>query len=285
MNDFILQYGWSIVFFAGYHGGNVLKAFNKMSKTRTSQLESLMVDSRDSLGDGVNLLDNIIQQSPNFMDLGLYAGNLVKSELQRALSLIIQYRVSLSKLQLWGSETSTFSIVASTFPTRNSFPVLKSFELWPSESAVIPPDFTSWIVAMVSAPLQQLASSPASEHLLQYTLADEQSTHSGSESVGSWTHLKKVMLCGVRLQPDEWRRIIEALDVSELEYLDLRENNIDRKQFKMLIDRIADNNAPKLPFRTLVIGGSNLVLTANPGTWDVIFAKLLEKAPSVKIIV
>ncbi|KAK3807235.1 MAG: hypothetical protein J3Q66DRAFT_418261 [Benniella sp.] len=309
VRDFIRQYGWSIVFFDGYLvDRNVLMTSNKLSNTRASQLESLMVDSRDLVGEGVNLLDNIKKQSPNFQDLGMYVSTRSESELQEALSLLGHYRTILSKLQLYGYDN--FSRVASSFPTRDNFPALESFEInfpalesleinlrelvfrinpelqssgwWPFKGAPIASKLTSWIATMVSAPPQSAASSSASERLLQDTVIDEQNTHCASESTRSWTSLKKVMLRGVELRPEEWKRIIEALDVSALEYLDLGESNIAQEQFEMLVDRITDNNALKLPLKTVNVRRNNFTLPIDSIALDV--ARLKKRAPLVRII-
>ncbi|KAF9361902.1 hypothetical protein BGX34_006840 [Mortierella sp. NVP85] len=280
VRDIILQYGWSVVFFDGYlEDGIILTAFNKMSNTKTSQLESLMIHSADSLENGIDTLSNIIHQSPNFRDLGLHVNY---RGLEQGLSLLGQHGTILSRLRLYGFATDTFSIVASYLPTRNSLPALESFELRPYNGTTLPLNVTSWIVAMVSAPPQRPAPS-ASQHIPKDTMVDEQGTYSASGSARSWTPLRKVMLRGVQLSRDEWRRVIESLGVLALEHLDLSESNIAHHQFEMLVDRIT-NNAPNLMFKTLDIRQSNLAKTLDSGALDAILAELREKAPLVKIM-
>ena len=295
--DFVHRYGWSVVFFDGYLKDiNILTTLNKMTHMRTPQLESLMVDCYNSVRGRVNHLDNIIQQSPNFKNLGLYVSTRTARP-QQVLSLLGQYGTILSKLQIHRSDI--FSRVASSFPTRNNFPALESFEInfsalespelalrmdsasqWPFRGVTIPSHLTLWIVAMVSAPLQSPASSSASE-LLQDTITDGQNTHSVSDSARSWTPLKKVMLRGVKLQLDEWRRIIEALDVSALEYLDLGASNIAEEQLK--IDPTTDNNAPKWLSKTVNARRNNFSFPIDSITLDV--ARLKKRAPMVRIII
>ena len=281
VRDIILQYGWSVVFFDGYlEDGNILTTFNKMPKTRTSQLESLMIHSADSLEDGVDTLSKVIHHSPNFKDLGLHVNY---RGLEQGLSLLGQHGTILSRLRLYGFATDTFSMVASYFPTRNNLPALDSFELRPYNGTTLPPNLTSWIVAMVSAPSQRPAPS-ASQHIPQDPVIDEHSTYSASGSARSWTPLRKVMLRGVQLQRDEWKRVIESLGVSALEHLDLSESNIVQHPFEMLVDLIIDNSASNLTVKTLDIRESNLAKTTNSGSLDNIIARLRKKAPLVKII-
>ncbi|KAK3821073.1 MAG: hypothetical protein J3Q66DRAFT_398140 [Benniella sp.] len=239
-----------------------------------------MIHSADSLEDGVDILSNIIHQPPNFRDLGLHVNY---RGLEQGLSLLGQYGTILSRLRLYGLATDTFSIVASYLPTRNNLPALESFEPRPYHGTTLPPNVTSWIAAMVTAPPQRPASS-ASPHIPQDTVIDEQSTHSASRFARPWTPLRKVMLRGVQLQRDEWSRVIESLGVSALEHLDLSESNIVQKQFEMLVDRILDSSAPKLALKTLDIRESTLIKTTSSDKLDAIFANLREKAPWVKIV-
>ncbi|KAK3807236.1 MAG: hypothetical protein J3Q66DRAFT_418262 [Benniella sp.] len=281
VSDFIFQYGWSIVFFDGcLEDCNILTTFNNMPNTETPRLESLMADSRDMIAQ----LSTRRHSLTPYKDLGLYVGNILGGQIQ-TLSLLRQYGAILSKLHIYGSDSVFFSSVAFTFPTRDNFPALESFELWPFESTIIPPNYTPWIVAMVSAPPQSLASLPASQHPPQDTGTGGQINHGASGSPRSWTPLKKVMLRRVELWPEEWRRIIEALDVSALEYLDLKWSNIVQEQFEMLVNRVTSNIEPNMTFKTIDIRDTNLAQTNGSGTLDAIFARLRKWAPLVKIIV
>ncbi|KAK3821127.1 MAG: hypothetical protein J3Q66DRAFT_148131 [Benniella sp.] len=280
--QFSHDYGWSIVFFDGFlEKENVFKAVLNMSKAGTTQLEHLIIHSRDSSGYEGNYLEDIIQQSPNFKSLGLYVGTRIESRLQEAMELLRRHGTILSKLQLYGPETDTFSKVASAFSTRDYFPVLASFELYPH---TIPPNLLSWIVAMVSAPSQRLASSTSSQQPSQDTAADEQSKHRASEPVESWTPLRKVVLHDVRLQPEEWRMVIEALDISALECLDLGRCNMLQGEFEMLVDRLTGDDALDIPLKTFNVWESNFAKTTDFGTLDTMLEKLRKKAPLIRII-
>ncbi|KAF9362956.1 hypothetical protein BGX34_005199 [Mortierella sp. NVP85] len=273
---FIFEYLWSVVFLDAHcEDYGILGVLYKLLHFTKPQLESIMVCSNNP-----HYLDGVVQLLPNLKELGLYM-YVGPYNIQEALSLLDQYGTILSRLQL--SSTDNFSRVASSCPTRKNLPALKSFELNLGSDAIIPPNFTPWIVAMVSAPPERLASLPSSEQLLQDTVADEQSACGASESARTWTPLNKVMLHGVQLEPDEWRSVVETLDVSALEYLDLRTSNIAQEQFEILVGRIADNNVLKLPFRTLDIGGSSLVKETDSGTLGTIFTKLRKEVPSIKI--
>ncbi|KAF9988330.1 hypothetical protein BGZ65_007435 [Modicella reniformis] len=133
------------------------------------------------------------------------------------------------------------------------------------------------IVAIVSAPPQVTTSfSPAQS--FSRNIVDK-SAQSESESKWSWTALRKVVLRNVKRQPKEWKTVTEAIDLSELLHLSLHMSNITHESFKLLIDRIPDNNTSKCPFKTLDIRHTNVVLSTRT-----LLEELWRKAPLVKIM-
>ncbi|KAF9993958.1 hypothetical protein BGZ65_010455 [Modicella reniformis] len=59
------------------------------------------------------------------------------------------------------------------------------------------------------------------------------------------------MLRWVKLQSEEWKTVIEAIDLSELQHLDFCASNITHKAFELLFDRIPNKNISKVPFKIL----------------------------------
>ncbi|KAK3821131.1 MAG: hypothetical protein J3Q66DRAFT_332684 [Benniella sp.] len=283
---FIRQIGWSIVHIDGFiDRTNLLEGLlNNMVKEGTSQLESLTIHSRDSDDSRSKQLDSIIQQSPNFKHFGLYVTTRDEKRLQDAALLLNRYGAILSKMVVFGNRADTLSSLASSFPTRNNFPVLGSFELWPDSGTSIPPNVVSWIVAMVSAPSQALVSSSTSQPLLLQDTESTQNAPSGPEAALSWTPLRKVLFRFLTLQTEEWNRVIEAMDVSTLEHLDFWTSNIAQEQFERLVDRIVGTSMPCLPLKTILIEDSSIYKTIDSETLDGLVARLRTKAPMVKII-
>ncbi|KAF9348110.1 hypothetical protein BGX34_002667, partial [Mortierella sp. NVP85] len=278
---FIRQFGWSIVHIDGFiDRTNLFEGLlNNILKPGTSQLESLTIHSRDSDDNRSKQLDSIIQQSPNFKHFGLYVTTRDEKRLQDAALLLNRYGAILSKMVVFGNRADTLSGLASSFPTRKSFPVLGSFEMWPDSGTSIPPDVVSWIVAMVSAPPQTLVSSSTSQPLLLKDINATQNAPSGSESALSWTPLKKVLFRFLSLQREEWNRVIEAMDVSALEHLDFWTSNIAQEQFERLVDRIAGTGLSCLPLKTILIEDSGFYKTIDSETLNGLVARLRTKAP------
>ncbi|KAF9982074.1 hypothetical protein BGZ65_003265 [Modicella reniformis] len=94
---------------------------------------------------------------------------------------------------------------------------------------------------------------------------------------GSWTALRKIILYNVQLQAAEWKTVIEAIDLSDLQHLNLYCSNITHEAFKLFVDRIPGNNTSKVPFKTLDISYTGLAKSA-------MLVELRKKAPLVKIL-
>ncbi|KAF9975353.1 hypothetical protein BGZ65_008295, partial [Modicella reniformis] len=279
VNDFIRQYGWSIVFFDEDKTVNSTFAtiFYDILTTRDSQLKSLRLYSSYFTAHGFNRLDSIIKRTPNFKDIGLYMYINTDNGLEKAYSLLSQYGPILSVLQLFSASLEDWlPWVASAFPTRNCFPNLVSFNLMSFNASKLPSRCVPWIVAMVSAPPQATSSSLHSQSLSQ-GIVDTYNIQSESESTESWTALRKIMLRNVQLQPKEWKTLMEAIDLSELQHLNLYMSNITYEAFKLLVDRIPDNNTSKMPFKTLNIMRTT-DLAKNTGL-RAILKELRKKAP------
>ncbi|KAF9355253.1 hypothetical protein BGX34_010565 [Mortierella sp. NVP85] len=282
---FIRQYGWSIVFFRGFLRDNNIIAtlLDNIPNVRTSRLESLSIHCNDIFDDeGNNQLDKIIKQSPNFKDLRMYVCTKNEDDFQRALSSLDRYGAILSGLEVF--DGFDVSRIASSFPTRKSFPELESFEVQTEFNIALSPNFSSWIAAMVSAPPQGLPPHSASQnHSLN--IVGNQGAQTKPGTTRSWTPLRRIALNEINLQPEEWERVIEAMDFSALEYLGLALSNIAQEQFEMLIGRVADNGISNLPLKTLEIGLSaySLSTSTDPDVWKVMAARLRKKAPLAEI--
>ncbi|KAG0001393.1 hypothetical protein BGZ65_003534 [Modicella reniformis] len=243
VNDFIRQYGWSIVFFDEYRTKNDTFAaiLDDIPTQRDTQLESLIFHTGKFTADGINCLDNIIMRSPNFRELGLYMYILYESDFEKAKSLVKRYgsmlfvlRIASVSLEKW------LPRIVSSFPTRNFFPKLVTLDLQSKGRYNLR---VPWIVAMVSAP-PQVTSSPS---------PPQSRAQRRSQSTGSWTALRKIVLRNVKLQPEEWETVIGSIDFSELQYLVLSLSNISVEHFRLLVDRIPSNNTSKVPLKTLDI--------------------------------
>ncbi|KAF9988328.1 hypothetical protein BGZ65_007433 [Modicella reniformis] len=244
VNDFIHKYGWSIVFFdENTTNNNTFAAILddiEIPIGRDCQLECLRFDSSYFTTDESDRLDKIIERSPNFEDLGLYILLVNENNFRMAQTLLHRYWSMLSVIRFnsWSLENWLPQIVSS-FTTRNCFPNLVSFDLqsWGSQS--LSSSCVPWIAAMVSAP-PQATSSTLDSQSLSHDIADTHNAQCESESTIPWRALRKIVLHEIKLQPEEWKTVIEAMDLSKLRHLDLWSSNISHEAFRTLIDRVPD---------------------------------------------
>ena len=87
------------------------------------------------------------------------------------------------------------------------------------------------------------------------------------------TRLKRIDLSELKLQTEEWKSVIEAIDLSELQILSFFKSNLPLVGLQLLVDRIPDN--PSL--KTLDIRFTH----SNPRS---LLDTLRRKAPSLTIM-
>ncbi|KAI8604352.1 hypothetical protein EDD21DRAFT_366492 [Dissophora ornata] len=67
----------------------------------------------------------------------------------------------------------------------------------------------------------------------------------------TWKSLTRIQLMGLFLQPDDWRKVVEAIDFSALESLSFRHSNFGLDELKNLVNCISGYGDPDLPLVTL----------------------------------
>ncbi|KAK3821161.1 MAG: hypothetical protein J3Q66DRAFT_438072 [Benniella sp.] len=276
---FVRQYGWSIVFFDGViSDGNIFEAILINIPSSRSQIETLLMHPADSLSLGDDHLANFIKRSPNFKNIGLYTDMV---DVKKVKSILGRYNGTLSKFRLYGNRTERWSWFTSSFQTRDRFPALESFEVWLFEGATFQPDLIPWIMAMVSAPPRRLTSCSAAQ-LPARNAADGPTTHSGSESMESWTPLRAILLIGCEMQPEGWRAVIEAIDFSMLEYLCLADGDFRGGELVQLVNHISTCSVSRLPLRIIKIRA--VLYLSMLDRLEAITLELRKKAPLATIV-
>jgi len=296
--DFIFRFGWSIVLLDGYILGAEIFAslLNTILNTGSHQLESLIVYSSGQTSRG-DLLDEVIKRSPNFKKLGVYLRLSVDVEL--VLALLSRYGTIISKIQLSEGTPEQWSRISSSFTSRHHFPILESLEVLPTPDALVrhwelldlscfvfPSDCTSWIMTMVSAPPPRGSTASIAQlspRRGNSVTDDPNIVHLGTTLAESWIPLRKIVLRQVELRPEEWRTVVEALDFSVLEYLDLQESNFSMEQFKVLMECLPENSDSNIPLQTLDVVGTHLAQETDIQILEEMMAPLLKKAPSIAI--
>ncbi|KAG0246584.1 hypothetical protein B0O80DRAFT_501505 [Mortierella sp. GBAus27b] len=278
LKNFIRVYGWSIVvldehyaqgpFASGFEGINLQHEW-------TPQLESLRIHVNSSGTQGVGRLDTIIQQSPNFKDLGLYVDLSNSKQHTMAWEMISRYGTKISTLKLYtngdiqeGTSDHWLKFMTS-FTRKDSFPNLQSLELSPDTEDSLSSASVPWITDMIATPLQE---DVVVSQILQV------------EAEVNAKKMKKIALHVVRFESEHWKKLIEAIDFLALEHLSVWWTNFSQEQLKLLIDRISNSKMDEVPLKTLNIGFTDLVEKTDPETLKEMVAELKKKAPSIAIL-
>ncbi|KAI8349156.1 hypothetical protein B0O80DRAFT_429247 [Mortierella sp. GBAus27b] len=271
--EFVRRYGWSIAFYDGGFQEHVSSSdiLNGFGDTKTLQLESLRIQPHKADAD---VVDQIIQRSPNFKALGLYMDLIFDDGFTAAQTLLSRHAPILSALsvknEVFDGEGG-WEWFVSSFPTRDTLPALEVFEF----SGFDPPSkCIPWIVAMVSAPSQQPIS--PSQPIIQ-DIIDSQVTNLESVAQRPLTRLKRIDLSRLHIQTEEWTSVIKAIDFSELQILNFFNSNLPLEGLRLLVDCIPDNASLK----TLDISGIYAISSSDRRP---LLDTLGRKAPSLAIM-
>ncbi|KAI8347729.1 hypothetical protein B0O80DRAFT_464999 [Mortierella sp. GBAus27b] len=272
IQNFLRRYGWSIVYLdEGYSNMDTIIAAteNDITRREESRIESFVLNA-DKLTTGSFEGPKAIERhAPKFKELGLYITVESSAQLGLAQQLLQEHVSTLFRMQL-AVLKEYLSRIITTCPARREYPKLVSFELYFIVGSRCPSDCLSWIVAMISPP-------PRAASLSSTSLDLQTVVHCRSGAEDSWTALRKIALCNINFQPEEWKLVIEAIDFDELQHFDLRGSNFSQQQFRLLMDRIPDN---RIPLKTLGISSS---LAKNAQVVSMV-AELQKKAPLVTVI-
>ncbi|KAF8929558.1 hypothetical protein BGZ58_008863 [Dissophora ornata] len=249
-----------------------------------SNLTFLALDSTSLTFNGLDCMDQVIARSQKLEQLRLDLGGLETAFGQeKALRLLSQHGMTVSDLVLHGkSADSWIPSIGSHFPTRCELPKLTSFTLECPDTPQVPYDFAQWIAAMISGPPQLPTSLSDSKTPSQDTTIPEPMRESTETSQG-WKALRVIKLGNIKLHPDNWRIVINAMDISALDVLDFENSNFSREQLDVLADCIPDSDDLDVSLKELTLNGTDLVKYVNLDALKKVVAKLKEKAPLVQV--
>ncbi|KAG0220710.1 hypothetical protein BGX31_010680 [Mortierella sp. GBA43] len=274
--DFIRSYGWSVVSLEGQwtfndHLAAVLDAATSIE--RSSPIERLSFSQHLLTASGIDSLDNIVNRSRFSGKIGLYLKDLdEEDQLAKGKQLLSQYRGMLNELELFGySLDQWLPQIASSFLSREYFPTLISIEVGSYTRCRWPSDCVSWIATMAAAPALPLEPSPSSSS------QDPDANHERQQP----STLKKFSLKWCILEPEGWKTVIEAIDLSTLQRLSFEGSNFSKTELILLVDRFPDHGSATLPLTSLDLRDTDAA--DDIGTRP-LYERLQKEAPGVKII-
>ncbi|KAF9360959.1 hypothetical protein BGX34_007393, partial [Mortierella sp. NVP85] len=257
--EFVKNYGWTVekLVLSYLFNDNFARTILDAVKDRGSRITTLHFTPFYLSTAGMDALDEIIEMSPNVVSIGMRYFYLEdKSNLEKVENSLMRYKTQLHHLYLsWITTESWLPRIAGIIPTRDVLPKMDALTI--DGDGEVSKDCIAWIVAMISAPPQ---------------------THSATAPTEPVTRLKRITLRRLMLSPEGWESVIRAIDLTELEWLDLKTTNFAQDQLRLLVNQITDNVASQTQTRTICIDGKLL----EQEEARTLCSTLRKKVPSVK---
>lgn len=272
--EYIRQYGWSVVDLqvTRVMSDAVVASLSDSISKKGSQLESLDVYPFELTETGLNHLGNVIEHAPSLTELRLpLTGMKQDDRIASAQVLLRRFGNRLTQLALSGSHSNLWlPPIVQSFPTRECFPKLTSFvlSLRNDSRGVLPPGSLPWIMTMIS---NATAKEPVSPR-----------TPGPSASSLEWKPLTSIALVGVELVPEEWKMVVEALDLGVLQRVSLRNSNFGEEQLKLLVGRVLDPTTERVSLESFDIRDSKAAKAMDSRGKKAVVEQL-QKIPSIEM--
>ncbi|KAI8603681.1 hypothetical protein EDD21DRAFT_368401 [Dissophora ornata] len=261
LKSILREYGWSVkvLVMTDVITDDIFSALVNLLKNQTFTAERLVLDPGPLSAIGLECLDCFIDRTVSTMRLEFVMKHRnVDSQCSKALYPLLKYGTRLKALELHDSLNVTWM---SSLPPTISFPKLDSFSVVRVEDVDISHDAVAWIVATVSG-LPKVASLPPS-------------------AKQSWVPLKVIRLVSSEFHANNWKLMLEAIDFSGLEKLDVEKSNFSLKELEVLVDCLPDS---VIPLKSIIFEGSHVARCKDIESLQDLVAELKEKAPLVEIL-
>ncbi|KAG0361991.1 hypothetical protein BC939DRAFT_506181 [Gamsiella multidivaricata] len=252
---------------------------------------SLRLDPYDLTDIGMDCVERVLERSKDLQELKVDISALQELNQQNKLARLLRGQSKrLTALSLEGDSAHEWIPKAAELcPARCDLPILRGFCLSCPKPFKVPHPFVQWIVSMVSPwsrvsalmPYAQWFATQPSPMTLDNVEELFQDTYFPPllEIAEMWMPLMDVYLKGLEFEPEDWKRIIAALDLSTLETLNLSNSNFSQEQLTTLIELIPQGTNP---VRRLKLHLYHTDLVICPSTITLL-RKLAEKAPHIEI--
>ncbi|KAF9361552.1 hypothetical protein BGX34_007084 [Mortierella sp. NVP85] len=259
--DFAQSYGWSIetLTASSQFGDNHARLIRGAIQDRRPQIATLNIVPYTITTDGLDALDEIIGMSSSNISIGMRCHRLGdRGILDKVGSPLMRYKAHVYHLSLGGSTIENWlPQIANFIPARDVLPKMSALTLEGEGQSTVPKTCIPWIIAMISAPPQPPSATALPEPL---------------------TRLRRLTISNVRLEAEDWKSVIRAIDLTELEWLDFKVTNFSQVELELLVYRIVDNVASQARLKTLCIDKKLLEQEAARA----LRATLQKKAPLVQ---
>ncbi|KAI8354317.1 hypothetical protein B0O80DRAFT_498330 [Mortierella sp. GBAus27b] len=275
------RYGWSFVALHGSNGvidDRLALLLDQSTQERGSKLNSLSLDLESLSLTGLRCMDQVIRRSKRFQQLAMLCTTSgVQHERESVHWFMGQHGKALTTLNMkvYGSGAAVTRWIEQVLPSRSGLPRLNeillgihgSEELGDSSSCV------NWLVGMTSPPPYSATE----------TTLEESRDRRGTTPGSSWISLKRLCLYRLKLNQDDWRMLLKAIDFSTLTALDFSDSNFTLTELQLLVNHLG--LVYSAPLKALSVTNTPLSKQCNQSGEKVSFvvATLKERVPSIRV--
>ncbi|KAF8940798.1 hypothetical protein BGZ58_004712 [Dissophora ornata] len=274
------KYAWSIEKLAANQAfsDHLAALLDSKTEDKGSKLTSLMLIPSSLTPTGLECMVRVIGRSKGLERLGFTLQKLHDEDRRMAAARILDpHKGIISSLLLEGSAADSWiPEIEAACSCRSDVRNLDTFKLVCSDSQDVwqdnqelSLDRAQWIAAMVSSPPVLSPILPAFESILELPQA--------------WRSLQEIQLHFLRLSPQGWSAVIEAIDLSALETLSLDDTNFSLEQLQLLIKRIPEPNTSAVPLKVVSLFNTDLDKCCEPRAMKEAYVWFREKTPRTKI--
>ncbi|KAF9358518.1 hypothetical protein BGX34_008903 [Mortierella sp. NVP85] len=285
--DFFCKYGWSIKTLDVMNGtiDDSLAQILDKSTDKGIELKSLTVDLKSLTLAGVQAIDKVIMRSQRLGCLGvIFAASDFEEEKTRWF--LEQHKEKLTRLCLRGTDpTALTQWLEQFFPSRRAVPILSDLQLRfrGSPELQYSSPFIQWLVGMISAPHKPTHNSRTSPAMETSLMKCSDGSSTANEV---WLSLQRLHLNDLKSndhEPWNWKAVLEVIDFSALEELDLKGTSFGSKDVQFLVNCIRRVNS-YVPLKSLNLSDTPLSKIQANYFRGAPFGTIRKKAPSVKIV-
>ncbi|KAF9960752.1 hypothetical protein BGZ65_011773 [Modicella reniformis] len=212
------------------------------STIKGSSLKILKLNVDSLSQEGLECVGRIIERSHGLEQLTIYSvdSGILYSNRDKLKPFLVKHGKRLTGLYLEEAFHMCAPRLAGALPTKSAFPNLTDLNLVLGKISCssAPHEVVQWVVAMASASPSQ--SRPKS--ILPPKRA-KKSKRSAKKSPETWLPLTRLSMKGAALCKEDWKVVIEAIDFSAIQELELKNCNFSLEQFELLVKRISNTNA------------------------------------------
>ncbi|KAK3820036.1 MAG: hypothetical protein J3Q66DRAFT_387022 [Benniella sp.] len=288
--DFFRDYAWSITTLDMMNGvidDSLAQLLDKSTKGKGIEIKSLTLDLKSLSLVGVQSIDQVIRRSQGLGRLVVIcAASDFEHEKEKTQWFLEQYGKKLTGLYLQGPDPETLTPwLKQVFPSRQVLPILSDLQLRFRGSPTFQQSspFIQWLVGMISALHKPTHNSTTSSVMGTSPMGCSDGSSTTNEV---WLPLQRLYLNYFKpyqYWSGGWGTILEVIDFSALEELDLKGASFESIDVQLLVDYIGRADGD-VPLKSLDLSGTSLSKVETENFYKAPFEALRKKAPSVKIV-